>query len=312
MNQFFIRLYKGTYVSLFIISLLCGFSVETQAQIAVTVTGNTSTTPNLLTSYGTLASAITALNGITAISGPVTLSCTGTETAPVGGYSISFTAPTTAGHNITINGNSTSTVAASASLVSGTLTDAIFKLVGVSNITLENFTMHDNGNTGSSATTATTNTLTEWGVALLYNSTNSQGCQGNTISGNIISLNSSYLNAFGIYSNTNHTSTSITTLSGISSATGENNSNKVYSNTISNVNVPICFSGNSTYMDNSNDIGGPSLNKPIPVPIGVLAQRPALFIMLPVTRPVRLYQGPSGIFLMNQTGLNASWWGWGG
>lgn len=99
----------------------------------VTVTGATNTTPNLSTGYSTLASAITALNSITAISGPVsiTLASGYKEAAPAGGYSISFTATSTASDTIIIDGGPTyDTIVANSGLTAGALNDAIFKIVG--------------------------------------------------------------------------------------------------------------------------------------------------------------------------------------
>jgi hypothetical protein len=99
------------------------------AQVTVTVSGNTNTTPNLATSYSSLSAAITALNTVTAVSGQVTLTCAsgGAETAPPGGYRIIYAATTTATNNIVIDGNG-STITASASQTVGRLYDAIFKI----------------------------------------------------------------------------------------------------------------------------------------------------------------------------------------
>src|SRR4051812_39128017 len=76
-------------------------NINLYSAVVVTVTNPTSTTPNLAASYPSLLNAIAALNTITAISGPVTLTCgNGTETAPAGGFSISFTAATTFANDI--------------------------------------------------------------------------------------------------------------------------------------------------------------------------------------------------------------------
>src|SRR6185437_10559663 len=94
--------------------------------------------------YSSLASAITALNSatFTGTTG-VTLTCaaSGTETAPAGGYSITASGSATCA--ITINGSS-SIITTATGLTSGSLTDAVFKLVGASYITLQNFTMQEN------------------------------------------------------------------------------------------------------------------------------------------------------------------------
>lgn len=60
-----------------------------QAQIAVTVTNETNTTPVLATSYTSFANALTALNATTAMTGPITLTlAAGNETAPPSGFTI--------------------------------------------------------------------------------------------------------------------------------------------------------------------------------------------------------------------------------
>ena len=84
------------------------------------------------------------------------------------------------------------------------------------------------------------------------------GSQNNTIQGNSITLNRSYSNTFGIYSNTNHNETVPTVQALITNITGSNSYNKVYSNIISSVNLGIAFIGSSDnrYHDLDNDIGG--------------------------------------------------------
>ena len=51
--------------------------------------------------------------------------------------------------------------------------------------------------------------MTEWGVALLYVTT-TDGAQNNTIQNNTITLNRTYQNTFGIYSNSTHSATAVT------------------------------------------------------------------------------------------------------
>jgi hypothetical protein len=231
----------------------------TIAQVAVTVTNPTNTTPNLAASYTSLANAITALDAITAISGPVTLTCAaGSETAPAGGYAINFTAATTLANNVVITGTTTTTITASSSLSAGALNDAIFKIIGSDYVTIQNFTMQEGLSNGT--TNAATNNMTEWGVALLYAST-TNGAQNNSIKNNIISLSNTYTNSFGIYSNVRHSATSVTVTADITnSTTAPNSGNKVYNNTINNVNMGIAFIGSATalYQDTGNDIGGSS------------------------------------------------------
>ena len=228
------------------------------AQVAVT--GDTNTTPNLATTYTSLANAITALNGVTAISGPVVITLTGNETAPAGGYAINFTSGTPTGastsNNITIQGSG-STITAFTPQTSGNLNDAIFKLIGADFITIQNFTMQENA--ANTTTASGTNNMTEWGVALLYKTT-TDGASNNIIQNNTISLNRSYSNTFGIYSNVRHSSTAPTSTADITTAPGANSNNKVYGNSISNVDKGIVFVGSSTAaaMDSGNDVGGTS------------------------------------------------------
>ena len=102
--------------------------------------------------------------------------------------------------------------------------------------------------------------MTEWGVALLYAST-TNGAQNNTIQNNTITLNRTYLNTFGVYSNTRHSATAVTTTAEVTAASGSNSNNKVYGNTINNVNYGIVFIGAGTTIaaiDTGNDIGGTS------------------------------------------------------
>ena len=102
--------------------------------------------------------------------------------------------------------------------------------------------------------------MTEWGVALLHSS-QTNGAQYNVIQNNTISLNRAYQNSFGIYSNARHSATAVSTANDISvgaNVTGPNHGNKIYGNTISNVNVGISFVGSSSdaNMDVGNEIGG--------------------------------------------------------
>ena len=176
------------------------------------------------------------------------------QTAPAGGYAI--TATGTIGNPITIVGNA-NVITASSAQVAGTLSDAIFKIIGGDYIGINTFVMQENPL--NTVTAAGTNTMTEWGVALLVAST-TDGAQNNEIIGNTISLNLTYSNTFGIYSNVRHTATTPTTLLDISAVTGSNSNNRVYSNLISNVNYGIVFNGSGigANMDSGNDIGGAS------------------------------------------------------
>ncbi|MGI8964859.1 MAG: beta strand repeat-containing protein, partial [Limisphaerales bacterium] len=233
------------------VSLLMG-SVAS-AQVVVTNPGNT--TPGLAATYTSLALAITDLNAQTAISGPVTITLTGNEIAPAGGYSITaIPSGASATNNIVIQGSS-STITASAALTSGALNDAIFKLIGADFITIQNFTMLENA--ANTVTALATNNMTEWGVALLYAST-TNGAQNATIQNCTITLNRTYPNTFGIYSNSTHSATAPTTSASATTTAGGNSGMKVYGNTISNVNMGIVVVGPTAAADANTgiDIGG--------------------------------------------------------
>ncbi|WP_177729850.1 T9SS type A sorting domain-containing protein [Flavobacterium inviolabile] len=208
----------------------------------------------LSATYPNLASAITALNAAT-ISGPVVITLSGNETAPAGGYVI--TAEGTAVNTITIVG-STSTITAPTPQTSGALNDAIFKLVGADWVTIQGFTMQENA--ANSTTAAGTNNMTEWGVALLYAST-TNGAQNNTILNNTIDLNRTYQNTFGIYSNSVHSGTTVTTAATATGANGGNHNLKIYGNTITDVNIGIVYVGPTAAADHNTglDIGGTAL-----------------------------------------------------
>jgi hypothetical protein len=239
-----------------LIAFLATLQGSISAQVSVTVTNPTNTTPNLMASYTSLANAISALSGITSISGPVTLTAAaGSETAPTGGYVINFTAATTATNNVTIIGTTTTTITAPTPQTSGNLNDAIFKIIGSDYVTIRNFTMQENG--GNTTTTAATNNMTEWGVALLYAST-TNGAQNCTIRNNTISLNRTYQNTFGIYSNSTHSATAVTTPASATTTAGGNSGLTIWSNSISNVNIGIVVVGPTAAADHNEglDIGG--------------------------------------------------------
>ncbi len=241
---------KQTFVSFLMV--LAALFTFIQGNSQVTTNGGS----GLATSYSTLADAVTALNTAT-ISSPVTITLTASETAPAGGYNI--TATGTSVNTITFLGGGF-TVTAPAQ-TAGNINDAIFKIIGGDYITIQNFTLSERVFTPVAADyTATTNTMTEFGVALFYASL-TDGAQNNTIQNNVISLNRVYTSTFGIYSNTRHSATAVTTSAEVTAATGSNSNNKIYTNSISNVNYGIVFIGAGTTLaaiDSGNDIGGSS------------------------------------------------------
>src|SRR4051812_15467697 len=127
-----------------IAALFCFAMLSSAAFAQVTVTNPGNVTPGLQATYTSLANAILDLNVQTSISGPVTITLTGNETAPAGGYSITtILAGASATNNVVIQGSG-STITANAGLTVGNLNDAIFKLIGADWITIQNFTMQEN------------------------------------------------------------------------------------------------------------------------------------------------------------------------
>lgn len=211
------------------------------------------------TTYTNLANAITAINGGTVHTGTTTCYVNNgwTETTPTSGFSITAIGTSAAPITFIKSGTGTNPVfTAATGLTAGSLTNAIFKLIGADYITIDGFTMQENASNNTTA--SGTNNMTEWGVAFLYSSA-TNGAQNNTIQNCNISLNRSYANTFGIYSNTRHTATNVGATADITNVTGSNSNNKIYSNIITNVNIGTVFIGcgaNSAYQDVGNDVGG--------------------------------------------------------
>ena len=240
---------KQTLLSFFILFVAMFSFVQGNSQ--VTTDGGS----GLNTTYPSLAAAVTALNSAT-ITAPVTITLTASETAPAGGYSI--TASGTSANPITILGGGFTLTAPAQT--SGLLNDAIIKIIGGDYITIQNFTLSERVFTPAAADMAAgTNTMTEWGVALLY-ATTTNGAQNVTIQNNTITLNRNYQNTFGIYANATHSATSISTSATATTAAGGNSGMKVYSNTISNVNMGIVVVGPTAAADANTgiEIGGSS------------------------------------------------------
>ncbi|HRI03768.1 MAG TPA: choice-of-anchor Q domain-containing protein, partial [Pyrinomonadaceae bacterium] len=221
-------------------------------------------TKNIPGDYADLTAAIADLNAQGVGAGGVTFNVVAAnpQTAPVGGYIIggagSLVLTTSSAANpITFTGNA-NVVTASSGQTAGSLVDGVFKLVGADWVTIQGFTIQESAT--NTITAAATNNMTEWGVALLY-VTATDGSQNNTIQNNTISLNRTYQNTFGIYSNTRHTSTTATVTAEATAASGSNSNNKIYGNQISNVDYGIVFVGASVTanMDTGNDIGGIAL-----------------------------------------------------
>jgi hypothetical protein len=210
--------------------------------------------------YATLADAIADLNTQGVGSGGVTFNVAAgyAETAPAGGFVI--TAQGTAANPIVFQKSGSGadpTFTAPAPQTVGNLNDAIFKLVGADYVTLDRFRMLENA--ANSVTTAASNDMTEWGVALLSaDSTN--GAQNNTIKNCTIQLKRIYQNTFGIYSNATHTSTSISTALGGTTPAVSHSGLTIHGNTIDSVNIGIIVVGPTaaTAHNDGLDIGGSS------------------------------------------------------
>ncbi len=213
-------------------------------------------TKNIPGDYATLALAITDLNTVGVGPGGVTLNLVAgnPETAPLGGYSI--TATGVSANQIALVGNG-NTITAAPTQSAGAINDAVFKIIGGDYITLSGFTIQENA---ANTTTATaTNNMTEFGIGVFYASV-TNGANNVTIQNNTISLNRTYPNTFGIYSNSTHDALSVTTASTATGANGGNHNLKIYGNTISNVNMAVIVVGPTAAADHNQglDIGGTS------------------------------------------------------
>lgn len=247
--------------SALLLACLLGIFVAMPSMAQVT----TNSGSGLAASYPSLADAITALNAAT-ISSPVTITLSGNETAPAGGYVI--TASGDATNTITIQGSS-STITAGIQ-TAGIQHDAIFKIVGGDYITLQNFTMQENaGNTV--VTPIGSQTMTEFGVAI-YLASATNGAQNNTIQNNTISLSSTYPNAMGIMSTSSNSSTHGTLEA--TATTGTNSNNKFYNNTISNVAYGfyfLCPPITTTIFESGIEVGGNSSGTGNNITFGIAA-----------------------------------------
>ena len=217
-------------------------------------------TKTIPTDYASIAAFVTDLNTVGVGAGGVTLNVASgyTETAPAGGFLIVATG--TIANPITIAGTGgvpLPIITASSALTVGNLNDAIFKIQGGDYVTISNLDLRENA--ANTVTAAATNTMTEWGIALLYLTT-TDGAQNCSIIGNTITLNRTYQNTFGIYSNSTHALGTITTSATATTATGGNSGLKIYSNAISNVNQGIVVVGPTAAADHNDgiDIGGTS------------------------------------------------------
>jgi hypothetical protein len=219
--------------------------------------GQLTGTKNIPGDYASLDLAIIDLNTQGVGAGGVTLNLLAgnAQTAPAGGYAVT-TLTGTAANQIIIQGNG-NTISASAAQVAGSVTDAIFKIIGSDYVTISGFTMQEN--VANITTAIATNNMTEFGVALFYTSP-TDGATNNKIQNNTITLASSYPNTFGVYSNSATTAANVA--GAATSTAGTNSNNKVYSNIISGAAFGAVFiapPAASTVAESGNDVGGASL-----------------------------------------------------
>lgn len=210
-------------------------------------------TRNVPGDYPDLAAALTDLNAQGVGSGGVTINLVAgnPQTAPAGGYVINLaTNNATVANPITVRGNG-NTITASAGHTVGNLNDAIFKIIGEDYVSLEDFVMQENP--ANTVTTAASNNMTEWGVALLYRTT-TDNAQNVTIRNNQISLNRTYQNTFGIYANATHSATAPTTSASATGPDGGNSGLTIRGNAISNVNNGITVVGPTAAADHNTSV----------------------------------------------------------
>ena len=238
-----------------------GWAIILILALSQSVNAQLSGTKNIPGDYATLAVAITDLNTQGVGAGGIIINLLGgnPETAPIGGYVIgdvgSLVLTTSSAANpVIIHGNA-NTITASPALVIGALNDAIFKLIGADWVTLDGFTMMESP--ANVINVVATNTMTEWGVALLYVTT-TDGAQNNTIKNCTIDLDRTYANTFGIYSNSNHTATAVTTSASATTPGGANSGLKIYTNIVTDVNIGIVVSGPPAAADHNDglEVGG--------------------------------------------------------
>lgn len=253
-----------------VFSALFSFTLAS-AQIGVTVTNATSTTPNLQPTYTSLNSALTDLNAITAMTGPVTLTLSGntSETAPSAAGFILGSAtlnPLLSGANaITIVKGAGGDVILNAA-AGGTATptsaipDGIFSIRGADYVTIDGLTFTDS-NTANPATM-------EFGLGL-FKASATDGSSNNLIKNcifNMQRINNAASTAPMVEGSVailviNATATAAVTAITPTAASGTNSFNMIHSNTINGGNHGIALIGFAaatpfTLGDSSNDIGG--------------------------------------------------------
>ncbi len=223
-----------------------------------------------LTVPGTYTSIAAAINDVNTlgVSGPLTFNISAgyTETAPIGGYTLSATG--TLANPIIFRKNGVGVNPLITAFTGGTGTpgsaaqDGIFSLIGSDYITIDGINLID-PNIANPATM-------EYGYGLFKSSAN-DGCQNNIIKNCLITLNREN-NASGTAPSVdgsrginvvNALFSAQTTVLTVASASGSNSNNQFFTNTIENCNIGIALIGFAdvspfTFADFGNNIGGAS------------------------------------------------------
>ncbi|MDO8999366.1 MAG: T9SS type A sorting domain-containing protein [Bacteroidota bacterium] len=218
-------------------------------------------------SYASIAAAINDLN-IQGVNGAVTINISAgyTETAPVGGFTL--TATGSIANTITFKKNGVGANPLITAYVGGTGTpgtafqDGVWRFVGSDYITVDGIDINDPNISNPSTM--------EFGYGF-FKASATDGCQNNTIRNCVITLNRNN-NATGTnpavdgsrgIEFVNALTGAHTTVLSITAASGANSNNKVYSNTIQNCNVGVSMIGFAdvtpfSNADTGNDVGGSS------------------------------------------------------
>ena len=224
---------------------------------------------NVPASYTSIASVISAINQ-QGISGSLTINIAAnyTETAPLGGYSLTVTGSATSPVTFKKNGPGANPLISAYSGGSGTPgsmnQDGIWRLIGCDYITFDGIDLRD-PNTANPATM-------EFGYGFFKANAN-DGCQNNTIKNCVITLNK-INNAGGTgpavdgsrgIDVVNAASTVHNAAVSVNSFSGSNSNNKFYSNKIQNCNIGISLIGFAdsspfSFADTGNDVGGNSIS----------------------------------------------------
>ncbi|MBK6937506.1 MAG: hypothetical protein IPH18_11935 [Chitinophagaceae bacterium] len=215
------------------------FTAISNAQIGVTVTGNTNTTPNLQASYTSLAAAITDLNTVTTFTGSVTFNlAAGTSESVTSQLNITLAGDPAnaitfiksgAGANPLV---SRTDAGANATSSIGGLGDAVIRIDGTDNI-------HFNGLDVSAS-----NQGIEYGYYTSKTATNA--CQNLSIRNAVITMTkgtSAYV--LGIHIGNGSTSVSSATGVTVTANSGRTENVTITGNTIQNVHAGVYCRGSS-------------------------------------------------------------------